>query len=93
MEMVYQYLTGPRFRHRVQAIVEKFSDMQSDLDKERKTMTKLWAKREEQIRCVIESTAGMYGDLQGIAGKTLQEIEGLDMPLLESTDPKLDLPK
>ena len=86
MELVYQYLTGPRFRHRVQAIVEKFSDMQSDLEKERKAMTKMWAKREEQIRCVIESTAGMYGDLQGIAGKTLQEIEGLEMPLIESAE-------
>jgi len=87
MEMVYQYLTGPRFRHRVEAIVEKFSDMQADLDKERKTMTRGWAKREEQIRGVIESTAGMYGDLQGIAGRTLQEIEGLDMPLLEAAKP------
>ena len=82
MELVYQYLTGPRFRHRVQAIVEKFTDMQQDLDKERKTMTRLWAKREEQIRGVIESTAGMYGDLQGIAGRSLQEIEGLDIKLL-----------
>ena len=82
MELVYQYLTGPRFRHRSQAIVEKFTDMQQDLDKERKTMTRLWAKREEQIRGVIESTAGMYGDLQGIAGRTLQEIEGLDIKLL-----------
>lgn len=83
MELVYQYLTGPRFRHRVQAIVEKFDDMRLDLEKERKTMTRLWAKREEQIRCVIESTAGMYGDLQGIAGKSLQEIEGLDTLLLD----------
>ena len=82
MEMVYRYLTGPRFRHRVHAIVEKFTDMQADLDKERKTMTRLWAKREEQIRGVIESTAGMYGDLQGIAGRTLQEIEGLTLPAL-----------
>jgi len=82
MEMVYQYLTGPRFRHRVQAIVEKFTDMSDDLDKERKTMTRLWAKREEQIRGVIETTAGMYGDLQGIAGKSLQEIEGLSLPAL-----------
>jgi hypothetical protein len=90
MELVYQYLTGPRFRHRVQAIVEKFSDMQSDLDKERKTMTRLWAKREEQIRGVIEATAGMYGDLQGIAGRTLQEIEGLDLPLLEQADTDTD---
>ncbi|MBX3412788.1 MAG: DUF2130 domain-containing protein [Pirellulales bacterium] len=82
MELVYQYLTGPRFRHRVHAIVEKFGDMHEDLQRERKTMTKLWAKREEQIRCVVEATAGMYGDLQGIAGKTLQEIEGLDLKLL-----------
>lgn len=84
MELVYQYLTGPKFRHRVEAIVEKFSEMQADLDRERKAMTRLWAKRETQIQGVIESTVSMYGDLQGIAGKALQEIEGLDVPLLES---------
>lgn len=87
MELVYQYLTGPRFRHRVEAIVEKFSEMQADLDRERKAMTRLWAKREEQIRGVIESTAGMYGDLQGIAGQSLVEIEGLELPLLGGPDP------
>src|SRR5262245_55234530 len=84
MEQVYQYLTGPLFRQRIEAIVEKFSDMQADLAKERKAMTKLWAKRESQIRGVIESTVGMYGDLQGIAGKALPEIDGLDVPLLDS---------
>jgi hypothetical protein len=83
MELVYQYLTGPKFRHRVEAIVEKFSEMQADLEKERKAMTHLWAKREAQIHGVIESTVGMYGDLQGIAGKALQEIEGLEVELLE----------
>ena len=41
-------------------------------------MQKAWAKREQQIRGVIDSTAGMYGDMQGIAGRSLQEIEGLD---------------
>jgi hypothetical protein len=84
MELIYQYLTGPRFRHRVAAIVEKFSDMQSDLDRERKAMTRLWAKREAQIQGVIESTVGMYGDFQGIAGKAFLEIDGLTMPLLET---------
>ena len=78
MEMVYQYLTGPRFRQRVQAIVEAFSSMRDDLDRERKAITKQWAKREEQIDRVMQATVGMYGDLQGIAGKTLQEIEGLE---------------
>jgi hypothetical protein len=57
--------------------------MQADLDRERKAMTRLWAKREEQIHSVVETMAGLYGDLQGIAGRSLQEIEGLEMPLLD----------
>jgi hypothetical protein len=83
MEMVYQYLTGPRFRLRVEAIVEKFSAMQGDLHKERTWMMRQWAKREEQIRGVVEATAGMYGDLQGIAGSALPEIDSLDVQLIE----------
>jgi hypothetical protein len=83
MELVYQYLTGPRFRHRIEAVVERFSEMQADLDRERKAMMRLWAKREEQIRAVVESTAGLYGDLQGIAGRSLMEIDGLELPLLD----------
>ena len=79
MEMVYGYLTGPRFRQRVQALVEAFSSMKEDLDREKKTITRQWAKREEQIDRVMQATVGMYGDLQGIAGKTLQEIEGLEV--------------
>lgn len=81
-EMMYQYLAGPRFRQRVQAIVEAFSSMQEDLDKERRVIQKQWAKREEQIQRVMQATVGMYGDLQGIAGKTMQEIDGLDMDAL-----------
>ena len=86
-EMVYQYLTGPRFRHRVEAIVEAFSSMQEDLDREKKAITKQWAKREEQIERVMQATVGMYGDLQAIAGKSFQEIEGLELTALESKNP------
>lgn len=85
MELVYDYLTGPRFRHRVEAIIEKFTDMQADLDRERKAMLRLWAKREAQIKGVIEATVGMYGDVQGIAGKALDEIDALTLPMLENT--------
>ena len=90
-EMVYQYLTGPRFRHRVEAIVEAFSNMQDDLDKERKVIMKQWAKRQEQIERVMGATVGMYGDLQGIAGKSLQEIEGLELCALDSPDNQLTI--
>jgi len=86
IELVYAYLTGPTFRHRVEAMVEKFSDMRDDLDREHKTMTRLWAKREAQIHGVLEATVGMYGDLQGIAGKALPEIAALELPLLDSSE-------
>jgi hypothetical protein len=85
-DLVYQYLTGPRFRHRVEAIVEAFSSMQEDLDKERKVIMKQWAKRESQIDSVMQAKVGMYGDLQGIAGKSLQEIQGLELPELGLDD-------
>jgi hypothetical protein len=84
MELVYSYLTGPRFRHRIDAIVERFTEMQSDLDRERKMMMRLWAKREEQLRGVLDSTAGLYGDLQGIAGRAMADIESLDVLMIEA---------
>ena len=89
-EMIYQYLTGPRFRQRVEAIVEAFSTMKEDLDKEKKAIVKQWAKREEQIHRVMQATAGMYGDLQGIAGKTIQEIQGLELGMIEHTSEPTD---
>jgi hypothetical protein len=82
MELVYHYLTGPQFRHRIDAIVERFTDMRDDLDRERKTMMRMWAKREEQLKGVLDSTAGLYGDLQGIAGRAMQEIESLDILMI-----------
>jgi hypothetical protein len=84
MALIYAYLTGSQFRHRIDAIVEKFTDIREDLDRERKVMTKLWARREEQLRCVLDSTAGLYGDLQGIAGRAMPEIGSLNVLMIDS---------
>ncbi|MET0507362.1 MAG: DUF2130 domain-containing protein [Burkholderiaceae bacterium] len=87
MELVYRYLTGPHFRQRVQAIVEAFTTMQDDLQRERRLFTKHWARREAQIDRVLQSTLGMYGDLQGIAGGSeLFELDGLELPALGDED-------
>jgi hypothetical protein len=42
---------------------------------------------------VMGATVGMYGDLQGIAGKSLQEIEGLEFSTLEPADATSAIPK
>jgi hypothetical protein len=46
-------------------------------------MMRMWAKREQQLRGVLDSTAGLYGDLQAIAGRAMPEIESLDLPMIE----------
>ncbi|MGC8653251.1 MAG: DUF2130 domain-containing protein [Candidatus Kryptoniota bacterium] len=80
MEIIYKYLSGSEFRHRVEAIVEAFVAMKEDLEAEKRAMEKVWSKREKQIQRVIHNTAGMYGDLQGIIGASLPEIKILQLP-------------
>lgn len=85
-QQIYTYLTGPRFKHRVECIAEKFTELRKDLDGERKWMNKQWAKRDRELTIVLEATSGMYGDLQGIAGRSLQEIDALEGPMLLELD-------
>ena len=81
-QQVYAYLTGPQFRHRVETIAEKFTDMRADLDQERKFMERLWAKREKQLELVLKASEGINGDLQAIAGRTLDAINELHSQLM-----------
>jgi hypothetical protein len=76
-QQVYGYLTGPHFRRRVETIAEKFTDMRADLDQERKFMERQWAKREKQLELVLKASEGINGDLQAIAGRSLEAIDAL----------------
>jgi hypothetical protein len=77
-EQVYNYLTGSRFKQRIEAVVERFKEMRDDIDKERKFMMKTWAKREAQVTAMVDSTVGMVGDLHGIMGQAMPEISAID---------------
>lgn len=80
MEAVYNYLSGPELRQRVESILGCFKSMQDDLNAEKRAMARVWAKRERQISRVIENTASVYGDLQGMIGESLPEIKALQLP-------------
>jgi len=83
-ENAYAYLSSAEFRNRVSGIVEAFATMQKELDQEQRAIKRQWAKREQQLGLALSSTAGMYGDLQGIIGNALPEIESMTMPQLEA---------
>ena len=79
MELVYAYLSGDAFRHKVEAIVETFVGMQEQLNKEKRAYARLWREREKQIERIIENTAGMYGDVRGLIGSAVPEIQALTL--------------
>ncbi|MCD4692967.1 MAG: DUF2130 domain-containing protein, partial [Calditrichales bacterium] len=80
MEMLYNYLTGEDFSQRVAAIVEGFSTLKTDIDKEKRAMQKIWKEREKQIEKVIANTIDMYGSIKGIAGKAVGTVKALELP-------------
>lgn len=90
MEVLYRYLSGDAFRHRVTGIVEAFAAMQDQLARERRAMERIWKEREKQIERVIVNTVGMYGEMRGILGGGLPEIPQLTLEgvagLIETSD-------
>ena len=78
--MLYDYLTGNDFRGHIEAIVESFTDMKTDLEKEKKYFRKIWSEREAQIDKVVNNTISLYGSIKGIGGKEIMTIKQLELP-------------
>lgn len=89
MEVLYTYITSVDFRHRIEAIIDTFAGMQDEIEREKRWFTTKWARQEKQLRRIVDNTHGLYGDLQGVVGKSLPEIEMLqvetaaNLPLLQ----------
>jgi hypothetical protein len=81
MEVLYQYLMSTEFRQRVEAIVEGFTTMRDDLNKERQVTERNWAKREKQLDIVLQNVSGMVGDIQAIS-PAFPKIKRLELPAL-----------
>ena len=79
MEALYQYLAGVEFKQKIEGIVEAFTSMQDQLNRERRAMERQWNQREKQIERVIKNTVGLYGDMQGIIGGQIPVIPALEL--------------
>jgi hypothetical protein len=79
MEALYQYLAGVEFKQKIEGIVEAFTSMQDQLNRERRAMEKHWKQREKEIERVVKNTVGLYGDMQGIIGGQIPAIPALEL--------------
>ena len=79
MSLLYGFLTSNEFKMQIEAIVEAFTTMQSDLDSEKRSMQRIWKQREKQIEKVLDNTINMYGSIRGIAGNAIGNIKALEL--------------
>ncbi len=86
MSLLYRYLTSNEFKMQIEAIVEGFTQMQEDLNKEKRAMQRLWKQREKQLQKVLDSTIALYGSIKGIAGNAIGHIELLALPYEEEEE-------
>lgn len=84
MHLLYDYLTSNTFRMQVEAIVEGFSSMKNELEKEKRAMNRIWKEREKQIEKVITNTIDMYGSIRGIAGNAVKPVQALELSFDEN---------
>ena len=52
--------------------------MWKDIESEKRWFATKWARQEKEIRKIIDSTQGMYGDLQAVTGRSLTAIPALE---------------
>jgi hypothetical protein len=81
-EILCSYLSSTEFRQRIEGIVEAFITMKGDLDSEKRSLQRLWAKREKQLERAVLNTAGLYGDFGGILGPSLPQIANLELAVI-----------
>ena len=77
---IQRYLSSTEFRQRIEAMVEAFQAMQTNLEAERRSMERHWAEREKNLRMVIDNVSGMYGELHAVVGPTLARVRRLELP-------------
>ena len=85
-EIVYNYLISNGFKQRIEVWVDYFKSRKEEIEKERVYFTKKWSKEEKNIQRVMDTTVGIYGDLQGLAGNALPKVQYLELP--ENTQKK-----
>ncbi len=86
MSLLYNYLTSNEFAMQLQAIVDGFITMQDELEREKRSLSASWKRRQKLIDGVLTNTTEMYGSLQGIAGNALAHIKSLELPYLEEDE-------
>jgi len=88
-ELLYNYLCSPQFAQRVRAVADGIAAMRQDLDAERAAMARIWKKREAQLGRMQDGVLAVVGDLQGLSGSALPELDAVAALPAPGSEPEL----
>jgi len=78
--LLMKYLSSRSFTMDMEAIIEGFKDLKSDLDSEKRAHLRMWKRKEKHLDKIWISAVNMEGSLRGIGGDSIGEIKGLEFP-------------
>ncbi|KKQ52573.1 MAG: hypothetical protein US72_C0006G0014 [Microgenomates group bacterium GW2011_GWC1_38_12] len=79
LELLYEYIQSDAFRHRFEAFADGVKAMEEDLLTERRSMERIWKKRETELKRMQLNTSRMFGELQGVMDNKLPDIKTLEL--------------
>lgn len=76
---LFAYITSPDFRLKVEGLIQSFESLRSELEREKRAMTRIWKERSKAIEKAVTNTAALFGDVRSLSGNSVQLIESLEL--------------
>jgi hypothetical protein len=77
VEQLFNYIASAPFAQRIRTVMDTVGTMSSELEQERRAMTRIWAKRQTQIDSLSTSMSVVLGDIQGILHDAVPGLQGI----------------
>lgn len=87
-DLLYEFITGNEFKQQIESIVEVYQEMNEQISKEKIAFEKIWKNREGQLKRLITGTINVYAGAQGLVGKSMPQIKGLELLEISEENPK-----
>lgn len=79
-QLLYSYLTSNQFRMEIEGIVESFVELDTELSREKRSITVYWKHREANIKKALRNAVSLYASFKSIAGNSISPITRLELP-------------
>ncbi len=77
-QVMYDFLTSSEFAHTIEQMITPILRMNDQLQKEKRSITRLWKERETLIESSISGMDSLYMKIQGIAQVNLPPVAGME---------------